>query len=115
MANSKVKTIAPALIDARAERLLTVDLKGVRSKKALLEALASGLKLPKHFGHNWDALDDCINDDAWGKATSTTVVFLNTANAETRLGEHWTTMIEIFEESAAAWAELSRTLRVVLA
>jgi len=95
--------------------VLTVDLKGVRSKKALLEALAVGLKLPKHFGHNWDALDDCINDDPWGKSASTTVVFLNVANAETGLGEHWTTLIEIFEESAASWAELGRTLRVVLA
>ena len=104
-----------AIVDARAERVLTVDLKGVRSKKALLEALATGLKLPKHFGHNWDALDDCINDDPWGKATSTTVVLLNAANAETRLGEHWTTLLEILEESAAGWTELGRTLRVVLA
>jgi RNAse (barnase) inhibitor barstar len=114
MANSKVNTMPTALIDARAERMLMVDLKGVRSKKALLEALASGLKLPKHFGHNWDALDDCINDNPWGKAESTTVVLLNATNAETRLGEHWNMLVDILEASATSWAKLGRTLRVAL-
>jgi len=115
MAKSKGTSMTNAIVDARAERVLTVDLKGVRSKKALLEALASGLKLPKHFGHNWDALDDCINDDPWGKAGSTTVVLLNTAKADERLGVHWSTLLEIFEESAASWAKFGRTLRIVLA
>ena len=115
MAASKAKTKTTSLMDVRAERVLTVDLKGIRSKKALLEALASGLKLPKHFGHNWDALADCVNDDSWGKAASTTVVLLNATGAEARLAEHWTMLLEIFDESAASRAESGRALRVVLA
>ena len=40
----------------------TVRLDGaeVKDKAALLAALAGGLKFPAYFGHNWDALLDCL-------------------------------------------------------
>jgi hypothetical protein len=40
----------------------TVRLDGaeVKNKAALLAALAGGLKFPAYFGHNWDALLDCL-------------------------------------------------------
>ncbi len=37
----------------------------VQDKDALLERLARGLEFPEHFGHNWDALSDCLGDLAW--------------------------------------------------
>ena len=61
--------------DGRADRVLRVELKGVRSKKALLETLATGLALPRHFGHNWDALADCLRDPAWRPAWGHVFVF----------------------------------------
>jgi len=40
----------------------TVRLDGavVKGKKDLLSALAAGFKFPAYFGHNWDALLDCL-------------------------------------------------------
>lgn len=40
----------------------TVRLDGaeIKNKAALLAALAAGLKFPSYFGHNWDALLDCL-------------------------------------------------------
>ncbi len=40
----------------------TVRLDGaaVKGKAELLSALAAGLKFPAYFGHNWDALLDCL-------------------------------------------------------
>ncbi len=37
----------------------------VGTKHALLETLAGGLEFPGWFGHNWDALEDCLRDLHW--------------------------------------------------
>lgn len=37
----------------------------VASKEQLLERFARGLGFPDYFGHNWDALSDCLRDLTW--------------------------------------------------
>ena len=37
----------------------------ISNKTALLESLASLLTFPSYFGHNWDALTDCLGDLSW--------------------------------------------------
>jgi hypothetical protein len=37
-------------------------LEGVGTKAELLRRLAYGLRLPDWFGHNWDALQDCLRE-----------------------------------------------------
>ena len=104
-----------AVHDLRSDVILRVELKGVRSKKALLEALATGLKLPKHFGHNWDALADCLMDSGWAKHDSMTLLLSDVGNAEKRYGEDWQTLLEIFDEACVWWGEHDKAFRVVLA
>jgi len=37
----------------------------VGSRSALFAGLAEALKLPEHFGHNFDALEECLRDLSW--------------------------------------------------
>ncbi|MFA6435188.1 MAG: barstar family protein [Elusimicrobiales bacterium] len=37
-----------------------LDGAGIKNKAALLSALAAGFSFPAYFGHNWDALLDCL-------------------------------------------------------
>lgn len=46
----------------------------LRRKQDLLRALATGLNLPKYFGHNWDALEECLRDLSWLGDESTIVL-----------------------------------------
>jgi RNAse (barnase) inhibitor barstar len=41
----------------------------VRTKAAMLDALASAMRFPDYFGHNLDALNDVVNDLPAGEHT----------------------------------------------
>jgi hypothetical protein len=52
-----------------------VDLAGCRDKAELLRRMAAALPLPADFGHNWDALADCLRDPSWRPAWGHALLF----------------------------------------
>jgi hypothetical protein len=42
-----------------------IDLHGASSKAEVIARLAAALHFPDWFGHNWDALSDCLSDLGW--------------------------------------------------
>src|SRR4051794_4706447 len=51
------------------------DLEGCHDKDELLRRLALSLQLPATFGHNWDALADCLRDFGWLPAWGHVLLF----------------------------------------
>ena len=51
------------------------DLAGCHDKDELLQRLAVSLRLPATFGHNWDALADCLRDLHWIPAWGHVLLF----------------------------------------
>jgi RNAse (barnase) inhibitor barstar len=86
-------------------RHFAVDLSGADSKLALLDALAKGMKLPAHFGRNYDALADCLEDeDVIGKHGA--VLSIAHAGAFRKAhAQDWRTLCEILDEAAEFWRE----------
>jgi RNAse (barnase) inhibitor barstar len=51
------------------------DLAGCHDKDELLRRLVVSLQLPATFGHNWDALADCLRDLGWMPAWGYVLLF----------------------------------------
>ena len=61
--------------------LFDADLKGVKGKQNLLNALAAAAAFPPEFGVNWDALTDALCDLSWhGEAAGYVLLLRNVSD-----------------------------------
>jgi hypothetical protein len=86
-------------------RFSSVDLSKVVSKSDVLAALAKGLTLPDHFGNNWDALADSLEDEQWFGQHGRLVSINHSADYRKTHAADWTTLEDIFAEAADYWRE----------
>jgi RNAse (barnase) inhibitor barstar len=92
-----------------------VDLHGVGGKNELLEALAKGLKLPEHFGNNWDALADALEDSDWLVNHGMVIVVRHAAAYRKAYAVDWEALEEILSEAAEYWQERHKPFWVFVA
>ena len=86
-------------------KLRSVNLSGIGSKSELLDAVAKGLGLPEHFGSNWDALADCIEDEDWLGRSGCVISLTHSAPYRKAHATDWSTIEDIFAEAADYWRE----------
>ena len=78
--------------------------RGARSKKAAIGAIAEALSFPDWFGHNLDALYDCLTDLSWlpegehvleweGGNADVEAVLADAATRTTELGDRVLTVV----------------------
>ena len=86
-------------------RYVPVDLSKAQDRATLFKTLDSALKLPEHFGHNFDALADVLEDRDWlGKRG----VVMELAHAAAYRREHpteWHTLEEVLAEACDYWRD----------
>jgi Barstar (barnase inhibitor) len=93
---------------------LEVDLHNARDKAAFLLACARQLEFPSHFGHNWDAFSDCMNDVSWQAAPGCVIVFANVDFLERHAPDVLATALEILRTAAAERRSHNATFVVLL-
>ena len=89
-------------------RFCSVDLHGIGSKSELMASLAKGLKLPEHFGSNWDALADSLEDSDWLGSHGIAVVLRHSGPYRKAHAADWETLTDIFSEAAEYWHDLHK-------
>jgi RNAse (barnase) inhibitor barstar len=86
-------------------KLLTVDLARADSKRTLLASFAEGLGLPEHFGGNWDALADCLEDSDWLGGSGVAIRVAHSTAYRKAHPHDWEVAEEILAEAAEFWRE----------
>jgi RNAse (barnase) inhibitor barstar len=75
-----------------------------RSTAGLFADIAEALEFPDYFGHNWDALEECLADLEWLSGRGYVFVF---TEAELILPDEeaeFATFLEVLNDAGEAWA-----------
>jgi RNAse (barnase) inhibitor barstar len=79
-----------------------VHLSGISSKDELFKQLSVKLEMPDYFGHNWDALSDCLRDFHWIEQQKIILVH----DDYPQLNEHeLSTYLQVLFEAIQDWKE----------
>lgn len=80
------------------------------NKAGILEELSRAFDMPRWFGHNWDALEDCLTDLDW--LPDQPIVLVMTGSIA--VAEQTHVLIDIIRETCAHWQALGRGFHALL-
>jgi RNAse (barnase) inhibitor barstar len=95
-------------------RHFDVDLGTAIDKATLFATLARGLHLPEHFGNNFDALADVLEDRDWLGRKGCAIHLAHVASFRHGHPHDWETLEEILTEAAGFWRERNLAFWVLL-
>jgi RNAse (barnase) inhibitor barstar len=82
-----------------------VDLRKANNREDLLDTIAEKMAFPEWFGHNYDALFDCLCDLGWRPGEGYLVVLRHCDGIHGNAEADFVNTLKIFEEAAAEWRE----------
>jgi RNAse (barnase) inhibitor barstar len=84
------------------------------TKNQVLSIIASAFHFPRHFGKNFDALEDCLTDLPYkaGKQPGFLIVLEQLPNTPKFDRDARETLLDVFRDAADFWAERKIPFRV---
>ncbi|WP_304026840.1 barstar family protein [Methyloversatilis discipulorum] len=84
--------------------LIGLDLKDTRDQASLLQLFAETMGFPDTFGHNLDALRDCLGDLSWLPASGGYLLHLsNCAKPVERCKDDFDALVAVLNDAADEW------------
>ena len=99
--------VEPLIVGAGAAGCLVqrVDLAGARNKAEMLDAIGKTLGFPEWFGHNWDALNDCLLDMGWRPAEGYVIILDHCDGIHGRAEADFVALMQALQSVAGEWRE----------
>jgi RNAse (barnase) inhibitor barstar len=83
----------------------TIQGKKCRTPSGLFGEFAQALALPDYFGHNWDALEECLADLEWLPAKGYILLITDAQAVLPEADEEYETLLEILDDAGEAWSK----------
>ena len=90
-----------------------IDGKSIERKEQLLNHVATALRLPKTFGKNWDALEECLTD-LEGDGDGFVILYDHIDGMLAAHPDQFDTLVEILRDAVESWKEDGTPMVVVL-
>ncbi len=91
-----------------------IEGKNIQRKEQLLNHVATALHFPKSFGHNWDALEECLTDLEWVDAEGYILYYDHIDGLLDTHPDQFETLVEILRDAVASWKEDGSAMIVLL-
>ena len=91
-----------------------VDGRSVQRKEQLMNAMATALDLPEHFGHNWDALEECLMELEGIEAKGYVLLYDHIDGLLATHPDQFETLVEILRDAVGSWKDDDTAMIVVL-
>ena len=91
-----------------------IEGKTIARKEQLLNHVATALRFPDHFGHNWDALEECLTDMEWVDAPGYVIYYDHIDALLAAHPDQFETFVEICRDAVASWKEDGTPFLVLL-
>ena len=75
-----------------------------RNTEKLFLEIAEAMKFPDYFGHNWDALEECLADLEWLTAKGYVLCFTEAELILADDEDEFATFVEVLNDAGEAWA-----------
>ncbi len=85
--------------------LFETDLRGVKGKQNLLNALAVAAGFPPEFGANWDALADALCDLSWHEGKGFVLLLRNASDTLGLSANDREIALDIFADTVVYWRQ----------
>jgi RNAse (barnase) inhibitor barstar len=82
-----------------------VDLAGATNKGEMLGAIGAALGFPEWFGHNLDALNDCLLDMGWRPAEGYVIILDHCDGIRASAEADFVALLNVFQSAADEWRE----------
>ena len=74
-----------------------------RNTNGLFDEMARALEFPDYFGHNWDAVEECLADLEWLPAKGYVLLFTDAQLILPDDEEEFATFLEVLSDAGEAW------------
>jgi RNAse (barnase) inhibitor barstar len=92
-----------------------IDGKNIQRKEQLLNHAATAMHFPSGFGHNWDALEECLTDLEWVDGDGYLIYYDHIDGLLAAHPDQFETLVEILRDAVASWKEDGEAMIAVLA
>lgn len=103
-----VRNNLPALMDhvcTLGYAIANIDMAGSLGKTEALKRIADSLGFPDWFGHNWDALYDCLSDMSWKPAPGHLIVLDHLDDLRQHSPADYAALLDVLRDVAKSQAD----------
>lgn len=102
------------LAKSRGFAFFHIEGKNIESKDQLMNHVATALRLPKTFGHNWDALEESLVDLEWVDDDGYVIYYDHIDGLLIAHPDQFQTLVELLRDAVNSWKEDDTAMVVLL-